>query len=158
MGLIKPVPIWAYLLLAVAAWGAWGHYKSNKYEKERAEIALESERFARKAEDKKRHAAREVEAAYARNLKSARDRERQLDTANAGLLSQLNSTNSTKDATAICGVDGERGRVLERLLEESAGLAKLGAAEVERLGAKTTALQDHIKRVCVSTENADHKD
>lgn len=151
LSLLGRIPIWVWAVAALVAWGSYGHVKSSRYEKARLEAAAETQRIARSMEAKKQDAARKVDEA---NVKRQRDLQRQLDsiaTDNASL-QQLIATNrsSAADAIAVCGVDGERGRILEKLLAESTDLVAEGAAGIARLASKTAALQDYIDRVCLS--------
>jgi hypothetical protein len=155
--LLRLIPIWVWPLLLVGAWGFYGNYKSTRLEKERTEANAEAQRLSARVGQIKREEARQVEAQYAQKLKAAKVVSDKLRASESGLRDQL-ANNTARDSVAICGVDGERGRILEELLTESAGLARAGAEEVVRLGAKTAALQDHIKRVCVGTKDANHKD
>jgi hypothetical protein len=156
MTLLRLVPIWVWPLLLVGAWGLHSNYKANRLEKAQAEAHAEALRLTARVEARKREEAREVERDYAQKLKIAAVTTARLRATESGLRKQL-ASNTPRDAAAICGVDGERGRTLEELLGESAELAREGAEEVVRLGAKTAALQDHIKRVCVGTKDADNK-
>lgn len=155
--LLKLVPLWIWPLLMVGAWGFYGNYKSNKLEKERAEANVEAQRLSERAAQLKREEARQVEVQYAQKLKAAKVVSDKLRSTESGLRDQL-ANNPARDAAAICGVDGERGRTLEELLTESAELAREGAEEAIRLGTKTAALQNYVQRVCVGNKNADHKD
>lgn len=155
--LLRLIPVWVWPLLVIGAWGAHSNYKANKLEKERQEVQLESARLAAKDIALKQTQAREVETAYAQKLKVAKIAADKLRASESSLRDQIRA-GENRDSTAVCGIDGERGRTLERLLSESTELAREGTEEVIRLGAKTAALQDYIKRVCVGTENADHKD
>jgi len=155
--LLRLIPIWVWPLLLAGAWGLHSNYKANKLEKERAETQIESARLNSSVEARKREEARKVEGQYAQKLKAAKAVADSLRASESRLREQI-ASNPARDAAAICGVDGERGRTLESLLTESAELARTGAEEVARLGAKTTALQAYIQRVCIGTKNADHKD
>lgn len=157
MSILGLIPWWVWPVLALGAWGLHSNYKVAQLEKQRAEAKVEEQRLMDKDRSRRQMDARKVEEQYAQKLKDAKANAAALRTAADGLRAQL-SANPSRDSAAICGVDGERGRVLESLLAESAELAREGAEEVVRLGAKTSALQDHIQRVCVGTKNADHKD
>jgi hypothetical protein len=126
-------------------------------EKQRAEAVAEQQRLVNQDRSMRQMEARKVEEGYAQKLKAAKANADSLRASADGLRSQLTNSPS-RDSAALCGVDGERGRTLEGLLAESADLVREGAEEVVRLGAKTAALQDHIKRVCVGTPNDNHKD
>jgi hypothetical protein len=137
--------------VALAVWGSYGHLKSTRYEKARLEAAAESQRIVRALEAKKLEAARKVDEEHVKKQRALQMRLDSIATDNAGL-QQLISTNSidSTNAIAVCGPDGERGRILERLLAESTDLVAEGAAGIARLANKTTALQDYIDRVCLS--------
>lgn len=155
MGLILPllrvIPIWAYAVAALVAWGAYGHWKSNRYEKARVEAAAEAQRLTSRIEAKKQADNREVEAGHAKRVKVVTANATSLRNANSELQQLLARKGiDPTDTTTICGADGKRGEALERLLKESAGLVEEGAGRVEFLGAKTASLQDYIRRVCVS--------
>ncbi len=158
MGLIlRALPWWVWPLLGILVWGLHSNYKVVELEKERAEAKVEEQRLVNRDRTQRQTEARKVEEGYADKLKAAKANADSLRTAADGLRTQIYG-NSSRDSAAICGVDGERGRALESLLAESAELARQGAEEVVRLGAKTASLQDHIKRVCVGTPNDNHKD
>ena len=129
----------------------YGHWQTAKLEKERTELAAEAQRMVRSVEAKKQAAARSVEGAYVAKLKQVSSTVVSLRSANDKLqLAIENGSSTSGDATALCGVDGERTRALESLLVEGAALAREGAEEVARLGAKTDALQEYVRLVCVS--------
>ena len=158
MGLIlRALPWWLWPLLAVFAWGLHSNYKVAQLERQRAEAKAEEQRLMMRDRSLRQAEARKVEDSYASKLKAAKANADSLRTAADGLRAQIDS-NPSRDSAAVCGIDGERGRTLESLLAESAELAREGAEEVVRLGAKTASLQDHIKRVCVGTPNDNHKD
>lgn len=163
MGLISVfarVPLTVWLCIALAIWGGIGHVRTAslkadiaQYKLAQAETNAESERLARKAESLKNEAARKEQNLYADRIKAVtRDSALQSATV-ASLLNQLETAKSTAgsaDSAAICGVDGRRGEVLERLLAESAKLVGEGGERVRELSAKTASLQGYIDRVCVS--------
>lgn len=155
--LLGLIPWWVWPLLGLLAWGLYSNYEVAQLEKQRAEAAAEQQRLINKDRAMRQAEARKVEESYAQKLKAAKANADSLRTSADGLRSQLASS-SARDSATVCGVDGERGRALEELLAESAGLVREGAEEVVRLGTKTAALQDHIKQVCVGTQNADNKD
>jgi hypothetical protein len=164
MGLILTsllrVPLWLYLAAGLFVWGAWGQYKNNETQRERLEAAVETQKLARQAEARKAEAARKVDEAYRRKLKDVVLANAVLSTDADGLRSLLQTAPGVGvdyDAIAVCGIDGERGRALERLLDKSAELLQEGAGRVAELTAKTTALQEYAQSVCVG-KNADHKD
>jgi hypothetical protein len=158
LSLFLRIPFWVYLAAGLVVWGAYGNWKADRYEKARAETVLESERIARRVEGLKAEAARKIDVSY-------RERIKKLSRSNAALSADVNglqqliqtapSASVDHDAIAVCGVNGERGRTLERLLTESTGLVQEGAGRVAELTAKTSELQKFISNVCVSQQNAD---
>lgn len=156
MGLILPllarIPVWLWLIGILLAWGVTGHMKNRAYLQEKAELAVEQQILLRKTETQKQLQAQKVQDEYSTRLSNSARRVATLSSTNQRLQSELARSSDTRDTAAVCGVDGERGRTLETILAEGSDLATEGAAEIERLAAKTTALQDHIKRVCRGTE------
>jgi UDP-N-acetylmuramyl tripeptide synthase len=149
-GFLRLIPIYAYVIAGVALWGFYGHYKANAYEKAKYEADAESLRIAAKASAKKAAAATKVDQTYVIRAREAETRVATLSANNSQLQQLLaNKDNSARDAIAVCGIDGERGKALERLLAEGAELAREGGERVARMGTKITALQEHIVGVCV---------
>ncbi len=152
MGLIlKVIPIWAYALVGLLLWGGYGHIKADRLQKKIITANAEAQLEAVYIRDKKQDTVRTNEVDYAKKLRAVA-KSADVLRANNNELQQLVARyrDTANDAIAICGVDGERGRILEKLLGESAELAEEGARRVESLGSKTTALQKHISSVCVS--------
>lgn len=152
MGLIlKLIPIWAYALVGLLLWGGYGHIKADRLQKKIITANAEAQLEAISIRDRKQDVARVNEVDYAKKLRIVA-RSADVLRANNNELQQLIARyrDSASDAVAICGVDGERGRILEKLLGECSVLAGEGARRVESLGTKTTALQKHISSLCVS--------
>jgi DNA-binding ferritin-like protein len=157
--LLARIPVWAWVVVGLLIWAGYGSIKVAHLERQRAEVAAESQRIAERVRAAKAAQARKVEEEYAAKIRRANSSAAATKSANERLQSQLAARSDyPRDAVAVCGVDGARGRKLEELLAESAGLAAEGAERVERLGAKTASLQDYIQRVCVGQKNADHQD
>lgn len=156
MGLILPllsrIPVWLWLIGILLAWGLVGHWKNAQYLKEKAELAVEQQILLRKTETSLRVKAQDVQDKYEKHKAASSRRIDGLSSTNSRLQGLLTNSADTRDTAAVCGTDGERGRALETILAESADLATEGAREIERLAAKTTALQDYIQRVCRGTE------
>jgi hypothetical protein len=152
LAVLSRIPAWIWLVGVLGVWGLAGHWKNAQYLKEKAELAVEQQVLLRKTETQKQLQAQAVQDAYAKKLAESANRVSGLRSANQRLQSELTNRADTRDSAAVCGVDGERGRALETLLAEGSDLATEGAREIERLSAKTTALQDYIQRVCRGKE------
>lgn len=160
IALLTKVPITLWLAIAVGVWGSFGHIKAHSLQSawdtaklQQAEIARESELAARKAEFLKAQAAREVQDAVFNRIKATETVVANLANANRRLQDTLTTAKTNRasgNAEAICGVDGARGEVIERLLAESAGLAREGSERVRKLSDQVTGLQDFTNRVCVN--------
>lgn len=150
VAILAKVPLWIWLLLGVACWGFYGHIKSNKYEKDRLEVAVETERILRNVESKKLEKTRVVEEKFYADKKSLKNKLDSLFIVNDSLRQQLSTNRQPSDTTTQCGIDAERVAVLERLLRESTALVTEGAERTATLGLKVDALQDYIRQVCVS--------
>lgn len=160
IALLTKVPITLWLAIAVGVWGSFGHIKAHRLQSawdtaklQQAEIARESELAARKAEFLKAQAAREVQDAVFNRVKATKTAITNLTGTNRRLQDALTAakvTRTSANAEAICGVDGARGEVIERLLAESAGLAREGGERVRELSDQVTGLQDFTNRVCVN--------
>lgn len=143
-------PLWVWLVAALGAWGTYSNWQVNRHEKARAEAAAETQRIVSMAESRKNEAARKVSDANIARIKSLSRDVSKLRSDNERLQFTIAADSSVpRDAATVCGVDGERGRALESLLVEGAGLAAEGAENVARLGNKTTALQEFIRSVCL---------
>lgn len=148
--LLSAIPGWTYIIIAAVLWGGYGHLKADSYKKQLADYKQKLEQANKEAESFKRLAARKVEDKYAAKAKEAIATSMALADANNRLRDALAGyTDTTRDAIAVCGVDGSRGRKLEELLQRSAALAAEGARRVESLGAKVEGLQGYISEVCV---------
>ena len=155
--LLSGVPLWLYAVVGLFAWGAYGHHEAKQYAK--AKQASEQAAIIKKAELEaaKQTAVQKVNDEYAKKLQAANSNAAVLRTANNKLQYLLHQAgNPAKDTAAICGVDGERGRRLERLLAECSDISTEGAARVGKLTEKVTSLQDYVNTVCVGNKNADH--
>lgn len=155
MGLILPllsrIPIWLYAIVAVLVWGGYGHWKADQCVKQQKEATAEAVRLLNRSETTKLINARNVDQAYAQKLRKISSDTQSLRAANDRLQSLLaNQSNTTNNTTAGCDTDDERRKTIERLLGEGADLAREGAERVRVLGAKTAALQDYIRGVCLS--------
>lgn len=145
------VPAWVWVAVVLVSWGLYGHYKANNLERERLETEVETNRLIVASETKKAERTKSIEEQYHKRIKDEKAVVAVLRADLDRLRRQTaRSASAPDDAYAICGIDGERGRVLERLLQESAELAIEGAERVGRISAKTTALQNYIERVCLS--------
>jgi F0F1-type ATP synthase membrane subunit b/b' len=153
--LLGRIPVWVWLAAAVTVWGFNGYWQADRLRKQQQEVELESSKLAEKARLHAKEQARQIESDFRKRMQDASAVSSTLRNQLGKLREQASgSIEINRDAIAICGIDGERGRVLERLLNESAELAIEGAERVGKLSAKTTALQDYIERVCVN-KNAD---
>ena len=154
MGLIR-VPIWAWALLVVVLWGAYGHWQHGRLEKARAEAAVEAQRMAARVEAARQERARKASDEYAKKVAQASAATRAVRADNVRLQQLVaQAANTPRDAVTVCGVDGARGRELESLLAEGGDLAAEGAQEVSRLAAKVSGLQEYVSRVCLGDKNA----
>lgn len=159
IALLTKIPLTLWLAIAVGVWGGVGHFKAyrlqstwNAAKLEQAEIARESERMARQAESLKAQAAREVQDALYARSKDTQAAAANLASSNRRLqddLAAAKAARSSGDAEAICGVDGARGEALERLLAESAELAREGGERVRKLSDQIKGLQDYTNQVCL---------
>ena len=155
--------MWVWLCGALSVWGAFGHFKASSLQKDiaeyklaQAEVNAEAERLARRVEQAKAEASREVVNAAITRAKVSESRNTNLNAAVGRLRKQLenNSSNSTgTDTATACGVYEQRSELYSRLLAESTELVREGSERTGRLADKTTSLQEWIKRVCL---NADH--
>jgi F0F1-type ATP synthase membrane subunit b/b' len=154
---VIPVPLWAWALLGVFLWGAYGHWQYDRLERQRVEANAETVRLVAKAQNRAQDEARKVQDEYAEKLRRASSATRTLRADNARLQQKLaGSAGVPRDAETVCGVDGERGRALEELLAGGSDLAARGAEEVVRLSAKISGLQSYIQRVCIGEQSALH--
>lgn len=144
-------------------WGAFGHFKASALQKDiveyklaQAEVNAEAQRLARRAEQAKIDASREVVNAAMARVKISESRNTNLNAAVSRLREQLeNNTASSADTdtTTTCRVYEQRRDLYSRLLAESTELVREGSERIGSLTDKTTSLQEWIKRVCL---NADH--
>lgn len=159
IALLTKVPLTLWLAIAVGVWGGFGHLKAYRLQStwdatklEQAEIGREAERMTRKAEYLKAQAAREVQDAVYTRYKATQVVAANLANSNRRLrddLAAAKAARSSGDAEAICGVNGARGEALERLLAESAELAREGGERVRKLSDQIKGLQDFTNRVCL---------
>lgn len=144
-------------------WGAFGYFKASSLQKDiaeyklaQAEVNAEAERLARRAEQARAEASREVVNAAITRAKVSESRNTNLNAAVGQLRKQLenNTTDTTGGDTATtCGVYEQRSELYSRLLAESTELVREGSERVGRLTDKATSLQEWVKRVCL---NANH--
>ena len=143
----------AAVSLALGLAGGWTarDWKASADRAERAEVAAESERLARRVIEKRAEGARRATDAYMAQARRAR-----ADTAAArGDLGRLRdaiaaTTDRAERAEAACRADGERTALLGRLLAESAGLAEEGLERTAELAGRLGGLQEWVTRVCLS--------
>ena len=159
IALLTKIPLTLWIAIAVGIWGGFGHLKAYRLQStwdaaklEQAEIGREAERMARQAEYLKAQAAREVQDAGFARSKATQAVAANLASSNRRLqddLTAAKAARSSGDAEAICGVNGVRGEALERLLSESAELAREGGERVRKLSDQIKGLQDYTNRVCL---------
>lgn len=161
-----PVPLFVlrYVLPALAVLGLfWGvYYAGGRAVQKKWDAAVAAQNLAAARDSLRRSEANlGVGDAYAeqeRKLQQERlAQERRLSDANfvVGRLRDQLLRKPDAPASAACGVDEERNRVLRGLFAEGLGLAgevdalaAEGRARVGSLDAKVTALQAYIDKVC----------
>lgn len=160
LGLLAAVPIrfWAIgaAILGIFLWGSSGYIKAN-YSKKK----LDEYTAAQKANElKATQEARKIEQVKnASNAKVGRDFN--ASKANRTVLTDIGAVASSvraearssgsaasANSAAVCGIDGSRGRILERVFAESTELVEEGAGRVKDLSDQVTALQQYASTVC----------
>lgn len=160
IAILSRVPLLLWAVIGVGIWGGYGHLQYTRLQSEweryklaQVELVLENQKSIRAAEVAKHAALQEVQNSYYAKAKEARNIASKLKSTNDKLQDALftaEADRASSNPTTICGVNGERGKVLERLLGESAELVREGGERVAELSAKTTGLQRYIGEVCIT--------
>lgn len=155
LGLLRVVPVWAWALAALLAWGAWQKHSATKATRQAeqataaaviANSKAQAEQAARDQEFQFAEAARKARDEYARNI--ARQQ-----AAAAGARAELDSLRdaiaNSAPSPACTGASSPGGidvtGTLRELLGSCAGTLSDMAAEADRVKGRLTALQDHVR-------------
>lgn len=163
LGLLRIVPVWAWALAALLAWGAFQKHQATKATREAEQATAAAVIASSKAQAEQ--AARDQEFQFAEAARKAADAYRQnvarQQAAAAGARNELDSLRSAiantpaepacASASAPRGVDAA-GTFRELFGNCAANLQAL-AAEADRLKASVTGLQEHIRSVHAPPDN-----
>jgi hypothetical protein len=161
LALVRVVPVWAWALAALLAWGAWQKHRATV--STRAAAAAEQSAAVQAEAAKAERAARELEQTYATNVQgaanaysenlrraraAAADTRSELERLRDATAATAPNCAASPGATAASGVDGAAG--LREVLGSCARSLSELAAIADSDAARVTALQDYIKAIGAS--------
>jgi predicted negative regulator of RcsB-dependent stress response len=145
LGIVRVVPIWVWVLVAVLAWGGyqkWSATRATKAATEAVERAA-AEASAREDEQKFAIAAREASNAYAKNTAAVRRAAIAARTERDKLLNDFANVQACPSATAASGVDGTA--AMRAVLGSCTGTLQELAETADTDAARLKALQDFVR-------------